>query len=129
MLTKNEALAEYKLILCKFIVNELLFSDYLTDVDRKSMELNIHDKKPTPSPVSSSAPVGRVDFSERHLHKIYATDEHTSGKAKSIGVHGFEIWRKIGEEAKDTKGTEYVDTAACSPHKIQYSEAEQGKTI
>lgn len=53
VLAKNEAFAEYKLILCKFIVNELLFSDYLTDVDRKSMELNIHDKKPTPSPVPS----------------------------------------------------------------------------
>ncbi|OAV71160.1 hypothetical protein Barb4_00845 [Bacteroidales bacterium Barb4] len=129
MLAKNKALSEYKAILRKFIVNELLFSDYLTDVDRKSIELNIHDKKPTPSPVSSSAPVGRVDFSERHLHKIYATDEHTSGKAKPAGVHGFEIWQKIGEEAKDTKGTEYVDTAPRSPHKIQYSEAEQGKTI
>lgn len=53
-----------------------------------------------------------------------ATDEHTGGKAKPAGVHG-EIWRKIGEEAKDTKGTEYVDTAPV--HLIKSSIVKQSK--
>lgn len=66
-----------------------------------------------------------VDFSTRLQHKISYADETTpSTKAKPAGVHGCEVWVKLGDAADFS----FLATNTASPYLAVFADADAGKT-
>lgn len=64
--------------------------------------------------VPATFPVGTIDFSVRNQHTISYSDSATpTSKAKPSGVHGHEIWRKVGTETTFV----YVVTCTAAIHR------------
>ena len=82
----------------------------------------------SPVPVPTTRPTISVDFSKEQQHTIHFSDGELSTRAKPAGVHGAEIWAKIGGEAPVVDSDFYfviVDTA--SPHVITFNMSETGQ--
>lgn len=72
----------------------------------------------------------KIDFSTRLQHTINFFDEGTPNKkAKPEGVHGCEIWAKIGGDApKDQSELAYLATDTGSPYLKPFTSPDAGKT-
>lgn len=85
----------------------------------------------TSNAVSKTTSVcAKIDFSTRLQHTINFFDEGTPNKkAKPEGVHGCEIWAKIGGDApKDQSELAYLATDTGSPYLKPFTSPDAGKT-
>ncbi len=129
VLAKNEIREDYEKNWRYFINTFIRVNPKITDDERLIM--GIHPKKHsrTPIPVPETAPEGRIDFSVRLQHKIFFHDSSTpNSKAKPKGVHGCQIWMKLGEEApvKENDLT-FVAMDTSSPYTVKFDGDDSGK--
>ena len=127
---KNDALKVYKMGIRKFVPEYLAYNSKVTDAERRSMGLTIRNGQRTPSSTPETSPVAEIDISKPMIHSIYITDSGTGEKAKPLGVHGCEIWVKVGGEEPKT-GSEYsfLATDTKGPYEATYDVADIGKRI
>jgi hypothetical protein len=126
---KNETRAIYEKEIRKFVAQWLSNNPKVTNSDRESMGLPLPDDSRTPAPVPSTRPAGRIDFSQRMQHVVHFKNETGTGKAKPEGVHGCEIWVKIGTEApKIASELQFLATCTRSPYKKDFESSDAGKT-
>ena len=125
---KNDALADYKEAIRSFVAENLAHNTSVTDSERIRLGLKVKSGTHTPTPVPTTSPVGTVDFSVRGQHTINFTDEATPrSKAKPAGVHGCEIWAKVGGEApKDASELVYLATDTATPYVAKYEGKQAG---
>ena len=100
---------------------------YLNTTDRNT--LNLHErssKKATAVP--STKPIGQVDTSNRLTHEISFTNESGSA-AKPIGVHGCQVWLKLGSPAVDPEELKFAGTATASPFELKFKGEDAGKNV
>ena len=92
--------------------------------------LNVHERSTTrtPAPVPITVPIGQVNTSRRLEHTISFTNEDGSS-AKPFGVHGCQIWYKIGTPAVDPSELSFMFTDTASPHIHQFSGEHVGKNV
>jgi hypothetical protein len=92
--------------------------------------LNVHERSTTrtPAPVPTTVPIGQVDTSRRLEHTISFTNEDGSS-AKPFGVHGCQIWYKIGTPAVDPSELSFMFTDTSSPHIHQFNGEHVGKNV
>jgi hypothetical protein len=127
---KNDARAVYEKALRGFIAEHLAFNSKVTDGDRERLQIRVHTGARTPVGIPGTFPVGSIDASTNQRHKISVVDSETKKKGKPAGVHGFEIWRKVGgDPPTDDKDYTYVVTDTRSPHTIEYGLADIGKKV
>lgn len=100
----------------------------LTIEDRNTLNLAERSTTRTPSPVPTTIPIGQVDTSRRLEHKISFTNEDGSS-AKPHGVHGCQIWYKIGTPAVDPSELSFMFTDTASPHIHQFNGEHVGKNV
>ncbi len=82
----------------------------------------------SPVPVPATKPVATVDFSQGQQHTIHFSDGELSGRAKPAGVHGAEIWTKIGGEMPtDDSEFSFVAVDTASPYVMQFNLSDTGK--
>lgn len=122
---KNDARRNYEKALRNFIAQWLAHNTKVTDSDRIRMGITVKSTTRTSIGVPTGIPVATIDFSVRNQHSISFVDQATpNSKAKPSGVHGCEIWCKLGDAA--TFG--YLATDTASPYVATFDEADAGKT-
>lgn len=127
---KNVKMSDYGKDLRGFFAEYILNNSKISDADRVSLGLSSRDRVPTASVAPATQPVAKVDFSVRLQHKIAFSDSNTpTSKAKPAGVHGCQIWMKLGGEAPATaKELQYIATDTATPYLLEFDGADAGKT-
>jgi hypothetical protein len=129
--TKNDALKDYKKEIRSFVAENLSNNSLVTNSDRAQMGLTVKSSTHTAAPVPSTFPMGTVDFSLRWQHILHFNDQATPlSKAKPAGVHGCEIWAKVGGEApKDPSELSYLGIATTNSYMANYDGKQTGTTV
>ena len=128
---KKDARDDHETAIRGFVKEHLANNSKVTDSDRTRMGLTVKSGTRTLTPVPDTYPVGTVDFSVRLQHTINFNDESTPrSKAKPAGVHGCEIWVKVGGEApKDASELTYLCTKTATPYVANYEGKIAGTTV
>lgn len=128
---KNDAHEDYETSIRGFVTENLANNSRVTDSDRVRMGITVKSGTRTAAPVPTTSPVATVDFSVRLQHTINFGDEATPrSKAKPAGVHGCEIWAKVGGEApKEASELVYLATDTATPYVAKYEGKLAGTTV
>jgi hypothetical protein len=128
---KDDARKAYETTLRKFVAQWLANNSKVANSDRERMGLTVKQTGHTPVSVPSTSPAGSIDFSVRLQHSIGYADEATPrSKAKPDGVHGCEVWVKIGGDApKDTTELTFLATNTSTPYVAKFSATDSAKTV
>lgn len=128
---KDEARVDYEKSLRKFIKQWIANNPKVPVSSRERMGLNIASETRTGVPVPITFPIGKIDFSVRMQHSIAFVDSETpNSKAKPEGVHGCEVWAKIGGDAPKTKDeVKFLKTATRTPCTYTFEGEDAGKTV
>ena len=126
---KDDAREVYQKALRKFFSQYIINNTKISNSDRDRLGLNVKSNTRIPTPTPASSPIASVDFSMHMQHKVYFNDENTQiSKAKPFGVHGCEIWMKLGAEApKDASELSYLTTCTSTPYVVHFTGADAGK--
>jgi hypothetical protein len=127
---KNDAGSEYKKEIRKFVIENLSYNGSVTDSDRTLMGLTVKSGTRTATPVPTTSPLGTVDFAVRLQHTLHLSDQATpQSKAKPAGVHGCEVWSKLGgEPPKDASELQYLGVSTTNSYTITY-EGKQANNV
>jgi len=127
---KDDARAVYEKALRKFVAKWLASNDKVPDAERQRMGLTIKSGTHTAVAVPTTRPIATVDFSTRLEHLIYFVDENTpTSKAKPDGVHGCEIWTKLGNPAPVNQSElSFLGVCTRSPFTVNFQGTDAGKT-
>jgi hypothetical protein len=127
---KKDAHDALEKALRKFVAQWLANNTKVPDSERQRMGLTVKSKTRTASAIPTSCPMGSIDFSTRMQHTISFVDENTPhSKAKPEGVHGCEVWVKVGGEApKDPSEFAYLATDTATPFVTSFNGEHVGKT-
>jgi len=127
---KRDALDDYKKEIRSFVAEFLANNSRVSDSDRTLMGLTVKSGTRTPVPVPATSPLGTVDFSVRLQHTLHLSDNATpQSKAKPAGVHGCEVWMKLGGEApKDASELSYLGVSTTYAYTTTY-EGKQSNTM
>ena len=119
---KRDALDDYKKEIRSFVAEFLANNSRVSDSDRTLMGLTVKSGTRTPAPVPTTSPLGTVDFSVRLQHTLHLSDQATpQSKAKPAGMHGCEVWVKLGGEApKDASELSYLGIATSFSYTTTY---------
>lgn len=122
---KEDARKAYEKALRNFVAQWLANNAKVANSDRERMGLTVKSSSRTAVAVPSTAPNATIDFSTRLQHSIAYADETTpTTKAKPAGVHGSEVWVKLGDEAE----FRFLGTNTSSPFQAVFADADAGKT-
>lgn len=126
---KNVARRTYEKQWREFIRAWVTDNPYVSPDDRVRMGLSPKDRVPTPAGPPATAPIVKVDISDRFQHKISFFDaQNPTSRAKPAGVHGCEIWMKLdGDPPVSDKDLRYVATDTASPYIMLFDGADGGK--
>jgi len=121
---KEDAKTDYTTVLRDF-TNEYLANNHLvSDSDRQHLNITVPTDTHTPVPVPTSTPVITIDFSVRSKHTLNFVDDATpQSKAKPFGVHGGEVYSKVG----DATVFVFLGTCTSTPFVVNYTDADAGK--
>ena len=102
----------------------------LTTADRNTLNLPEPSGSRTPAPVPTTKPIAQVDTSQRLQHTVSFTNAD-GGVAKPTGVHGCQIWMKVGGATAPTDPSElnFVATDTATPYIVIFAGADAGKPV
>jgi hypothetical protein len=129
ILEKNEAKANYEPSL-EQLVNMLKASPTVTQVDLELMGIHIPDKTRTPAPPIHVRGKVEVDFKNVQEHTIIVRDIETRSSARPPHARGFQICRKIGDDAPvNDEDWTLVAEAPHSPYTLTYNQSQSGQRV
>lgn len=127
---KDDARNAYETALRKFVAQWLSNNAKVPNSERQRMGLTVKTGIRTAKPVPETCPVAVIDYSARLRHTIAFADETSPNtKAKPDGVHGCEVWVKLGGEVpKSADDCTYLATDTASPYVATFDGEDVGKT-
>jgi hypothetical protein len=130
VLNKDEARNVLKASLRTFVKAYLAFNPAVTDADKESMGLPLHDNTRTPTPPPSTIPEAEIDSSIIRQLTIHFKDNGSKKRGKPQGVHGVEIVWDITETVP-TSMDEFKNSAfdTASPYTFTFNENQRGKRV
>jgi hypothetical protein len=130
VLNKNETKTALESGLRAFIKAYLTYNPAVSDADKESMGLPLHDTTRTPTPPPSTIPEIELDSSIIRQVTVVFKDTGSDKRGKPHGVHGIELRWSFLETApasvEDLKNSAF-DTA--SPSTFAFDEADRGKAL
>jgi hypothetical protein len=130
VLNKNETKAALESGLRTFIKAYLTYNPAVTDADKESMGLPLHDTTRTPIPVPTAIPELELDSSIIRQVTVIFKDTGSDKRGKPQGVHGIELRWSLLDAApasvEDIKNSAF-DTA--SPYTFTFDETDRGKAL
>lgn len=128
--TKTASRKSYE-TLVRSLVRRLQGMPNLTDAQRAGMQISLRETARQAGRAPQSRPVAQVDTSQRLRHTINFTDEATpESRGKPAGVHGCEVWAKIGDPAPtDGKGLTFLGLDTRTPYVAEYDGEQAGQTV
>lgn len=117
--------------LVRSLVRRLQGMPDITDAQRAGMQITLRETARPAGLVPQSRPVVQVDTSQRLRHTISFSDEATpESRAKPAGIHGCEVWAKIGDPAPtDGKGLVFLGLDTRTPYVAEYDGEHAGQTV
>jgi hypothetical protein len=130
VLQKDETRDALKAAIRPFVKAYLAFNPAVSDVDKESMGLPLHDSTRTPTPPPSTIPEAEIDSSIIRQLTIHFKDNGSEKRGKPAGVHGVEIVWDITETAPATMD-EFKNSAfdTASPYTFTFDESQRGKKV
>ncbi|HEY4787624.1 MAG TPA: hypothetical protein VIH57_16315 [Bacteroidales bacterium] len=128
VVAKNESRREYEKSLRGFIFEWLARNNSIEDSERERMGLTVRKTTHTAVPEPTTSPIGNIDFSIRRQHLIYFTDG-LGGKGKPEGVHGCEIYYRMGEAGESDSEYTFLATETKSPYLLTFKMPDAGKMV
>lgn len=115
----------------RLVVRKIQATPTVSDADKAAAGITVPDSTPTPSGPPTTAPVAKVDTSQRLQHTVHFTDSATpTSKAKPPGVRGCEIWMKVGTPPPaSASDLHFVTLDTRTPHVITFDGADANKTV
>jgi hypothetical protein len=95
---KNAARKELVDAIRPYVKEYLEYNHMISDADRTSIGLPVHDTDPTRVPVPDSWALPTVNLEGPGVIKIFVTDSKSGKRAKPEGVHGYEIGYTVSAE-------------------------------
>jgi hypothetical protein len=95
---KNAAREELVGAIRPYVKEYLEYNHMISDPDRTSIGLPVHDTEPTRVPVPDSWALPTTEVKGPGVISIYVTDSKSGRRAKPKGVHGYEIGYTISAE-------------------------------
>jgi hypothetical protein len=130
VLNKNEARDALKSSLRAFVKAYLSYNPAVTDADRESMGLPLHDSTRSPVPPPSTIPELELDSSIIRQIIVHFKDSGSDKRGKPAHVHGIELRWSLLEtppaSVEDLKNSAF-DTAA--PYTFRFDERDRGKAL
>jgi hypothetical protein len=127
---KNDAKKEYTAVLRPFVQGQLMHNSQVTDADRRAMGLPVYDRTPTAAHLPTSRTEMEIDFAQIMQHSVHVRDSESKSAARPQHVIGFELWRKVGGDTEPAfEDMQLVELATRSPHTLDYTSADRGKTV
>ena len=113
------------------VVRKVQATPAVTAAAKAAAGITVPDSEPTPAGPPTTAPVGKVDTSQRLQHTVSFADSATpTSKAKPAGVRGCEIWMKVGPPPPASAGDlQFVTLDTRTPHLITFDGADANKTV
>lgn len=113
------------------LVRRLQGMPNLTDAQRAGMQISLRETARPAGLAPQSRPVVQVDTSQRLRHTISFSDEATpDSRAKPAGIHGCEVWAKIGDPAPtDGKGLVFLGLDTRTPYVAEYDGEHAGQPV
>jgi hypothetical protein len=130
VLAKNKAKDALTATLRAFIKAYLAYNPAVTDADKKSMDLPLHDGARTPVPPPSTVPEAEAKTPYPMVVEIHFHDEGREKRGKPAGVHG----AKIAYALLDTPPSTVEDLTRSafdprSPFTLNFEENQRGKAL
>ena len=127
---KDDVRDVFEKALRKFIAQWLANNTKVPNSERQRMGLTVKSDARTAAPAPTTCPVATIDFSSRMQHTIHFSDEATPrSRAKPAGVHGCEVWMKVGGDMpKDAAEFAYLTTDTATPFVNSFNSNDIGKT-
>ena len=128
---KDEEMQSYQQLLRSFFSEFIVNNSSISDADRALLGLAPRDRTISPTPIPSTQPVVQIDFSIRLQHRIAFTDSASpTSRAKPAGMHGCQIWIKLGGAAPESvKDLQFIATATRTPHTLSFNLEDAGQTV
>ena len=128
---KNDARVIFEPAIRSFVAQWLSNNSKVANSDKERMGLTVKSTSRKAAPTPDSRPLATVDFSVRLQHTLHFYDEASPrSKAKPKGVHGCEIWMKMGGDApKSASELSYIATDTATPYTVNFDGADAGKTV
>lgn len=126
---KDDAGDNLKQALRSFVAEWLASNSRVADADRTRMGVTVKSGTRTAAAVPTTSPVATIDFSVRLQHTVHFADETSPhAKAKPAGVHGCEIYLKVGDAPRDVSELTYAGTDTATPFVQKFDGDKVGKT-
>ncbi|WP_162510929.1 hypothetical protein [Treponema endosymbiont of Eucomonympha sp.] len=130
VLAKNEARDALKAALRTFIKAYLTYNPEVTDVDKESMGLPLHDSTRTPVPAPSTIPEIELDSSVIRQISAHFRDSGSDRRGKPQGVHGVELrWALLDNPPSSVEDLTKSAFDTASPYIFTFDEADRGKAL
>lgn len=125
---KNDCRSLYQDFI-RSLVGIMQSSPSVSDSQRQSMGITVRSDTRAAVGAPTSKPVATVDTSQRLQHTINFVDELTpTSRAKPDGVHGCEIWMKVGDPVPaGPNDVHYLALDTRTPYTVQFDAADGGK--
>jgi hypothetical protein len=130
VLRKNETRDAFKKELRTFVKAYLTYNPAVSNADRESMGLPIHDRKPTPVPKPKNHPDFVILVNDLRQLLVDFHEHESENKARPYGYNGAVISYAILE--KPPAGPEeltHTVLATRTPFTLEFTEQERGKTV
>ncbi|GHU33129.1 hypothetical protein FACS1894172_11050 [Spirochaetia bacterium] len=130
VLAKDEARDALKAAIRPFVKAYLAYNPAVSDTDRESMGLPLHDGTRTPSPAPTTIPELELDSSIIRQISVHFKDAGSERRGKPAHVHGVELrWalRDNPPSSVEDLTKSAFDTA--SPYTFTFDEAGRGKAL
>jgi hypothetical protein len=130
VLAKNEARDALKSAIRTFVKAYLTYNPAVSDTDKESMGLPLHDTTRTPVPPPSTIPEVELDSSIIRQITVHFKDNGSDKHGKPQGVHGIELRWSFLETAPNSVGdlkNSAFDTA--TSYTFAFDETDRGKAL
>jgi hypothetical protein len=102
----------------------------ITDAERTSLGLHVRSATYTPVPAPKSRPEFDVDVLDIRMLKIHFHDRDSGNKARPYGTNGaVVIYAVLDAPPATVDALSHSELATRTPHIIEFSEKERGKTV
>jgi hypothetical protein len=130
VLNKNEARDALKSALRAFVKAYLSYNPAVTDADKESMGLPLHDTTRSPVPPPSSIPELELDSSIIRQIIVHFKDNGSEKRSKPHGVHGIELrWSLLETSPASVEELKNSAFDTATPYTFSFDETDRGKAI
>ncbi|GHU52443.1 hypothetical protein FACS1894200_13010 [Spirochaetia bacterium] len=127
---KNNAKKALLKSLRTFCMGYLIYNPLVTDADRETCGLPVHDTTRTPTPAPRTVPVLEIRMPLLRQIAVHFKDAGSVQRGKPAYVHAIDLrWALLPEQPLAVAELIGAESATASPYTFTFEEADRGKAL